>query len=944
MTRLGPMALLCRLVALAALSGCPAPPPTATVRSQPAAEPIAEVEPAAAAPARRRGFEPNGALPQHRAWLAGSEVRALQRAGDALYWIDDEKVYTRTASGRVDVLHDARTYISQLAVSPSGAGAIVAGGALTVIGPPARTLPVAAPSTITWCRERLFVAGESLAEVVDGKLVEVARVAGEVSPRACGNGRLALIVAGGVKVLTVATGRWSRLLRARGTYNDRPYDVAVAPSGAWVAAVEQFGTLWLWDDEGRRAAWWPGVGGQAATLAFSPDSASLAVGAVRFSVPELALLGRFGPSVGGEVAWSADGARLATARGEVVSEIDVAGDERAPLPRGLTGTVRAMQVDPARERLFTSDDSGQILAWSLDTLEVVGGFDGGEWGMDKGSRLAVLPDGTLLTGAGAALVRFTPEGRRIESRTFASPEGEGLSLSADGARVAVTGSNHAYVFDWKSGEQLLASGPYKTAPGEFDGSAESVSMHPDGAVVAVGGRRVSHVLSLADGTSLGELAALPGYGNTVQFSPDGKHIFHSTSLGAQLYAWPGLAATALPEQAHWADHATFSGDGRELFLSEWSGQLVALDLGASPSVRWEAQAPWHIGAHAVDFAKQRVFTAGPDLPLIVWSAKDGKVLGRRPAGAGQRTTTLSFSPNGRYLASGNGAGELHVFDLENGEQRRYWHDETVGELDQVFVDDSGAVTAMDSYHSIHLGADSGARVTSLSGTYGSGGAISRAGGPILFADHDDDKLLVVEPASGNIARRPLPASFAGHSVRVSPDGHWWLEIEEIWEPQRLDRVRLIEVATGKIMAQLDVPEPSLTPLGWTDGAGFIVDGGTLQRWDPAAGTPARIAVARDMPAMAVSAEHVAGAYGEAVVVARLADGAIVHVLAGHQTRIDAMAFSADGKTLASGDFAGNLWLWDVGAGRARMRIVAGVGRWSCWRDDGRWREGARQPE
>ena len=56
---------------------------------------------------------------------------------------------------------------------------------------------------------------------------------------------------------------------------------------------------------------------------------------------------------------------------------------------------------------------------------------------------------------------------------------------------------------------------------------------------------------------------------------------------------------------------------------------------------------------------------------------------------------------------------------------------------------------------------------------------------------------------------------------------------------------------------------------------------------------------------------------------RVADGRELHALRGGQTGpLNAVAFSADGKTVAAGGQHSALWLWDVATGRA-VRPIPG---------------------
>ena len=45
-----------------------------------------------------------------------------------------------------------------------------------------------------------------------------------------------------------------------------------------------------------------------------------------------------------------------------------------------------------------------------------------------------------------------------------------------------------------------------------------------------------------------------------------------------------------------------------------------------------------------------------------------------------------------------------------------------------------------------------------------------------------------------------------------------------------------------------------------------------------------------------------------------------HILVGHESAPVAAAFSPDGRRLATGDMAGNVWVWDVTTGQQLLRF------------------------
>lgn len=928
-------AIVPAVVALTLGTGCSGRPDKTVAVSPkasttPAAPPTAAPSTPSTVPQKTR-FTPDGPLPQHFG-IPSVNPRFLQRAGAGWAWVSENDVMRSKGKGS-ERIFEGTGYIDSLAVSAKGKTAVVVDEELRVLEAP-HVVRVPRGTTVAWCGERLFVAGRSLRTLSAGKLVAYADKAGELSPASCRGGRLALRVKGGLSVHDLATKAWTRTLAASESHWPIAYDVAVSDDGRHVAAVEHLGGVHLWTHAGKRLAHWPTIGTQAGTVSFSPDGKRVQVGGNLLSVPDLHMVARAG---GGGGAWSADGRRLATVDEGGVAVLDVAGVLRTPMPRGMVTAAHSMLLDTARAHIVSLDQDSRVFVWSTKTPRVLSVFHGGENQLDHERRIAWMPDGTFLLGGHGGIVRWTVDGRRLESRSIPNHAGTWVSVSRDGTRVAFAGSNEAHVIAWKTGRQLLRAKGYKKETDGMDGSVEGVCIHPDGKVLAVGGRAKSHVLDVDSGTVVATLKPLKGYGNRVWFSPDGKRLLHTSSMGARLYSWPEMTGTDLPEEAHWATNAVFSPDGSEIVLSRWAGDVVKLDLAGQGKVAWSKNAPWHVGAHAVDFKMRRGFTSGPDLELLVWDLDTGKIVDRRPAGAGRRTTALAFSPSNRFLATGGGSGAIELFDLNEG-KRVASFDVSSSEIDAVRVSDAGEIVAWDGMRVMRLAPNQPKRAVEVPGIC----SLTTAKGDVICADVYGKQLITLGPRAASQKKKKLSKAFSGEAAVMSPDGKTWLEREDRWEPKRSNLARMIDVRSQRRIGEIDLgSDVGLQLVGWANGAGWLIDqvASDLLRWAPNQAQPTRHAIDEGLFPMAISNQHLASSRGDWVVISDVPSLSRRHVLPAHGNRIDAMAFSPDGTHLATGDFESHIYVWDVATGRARMRIVAAAGGWNVWHADGTWNEG-----
>jgi hypothetical protein len=143
-------------------------------------------------------------------------------------------------------------------------------------------------------------------------------------------------------------------------------------------------------------------------------------------------------------------------------------------------------------------------------------------------------------------------------------------------------------------------------------------------------------------------------------------------------------------------------------------------------------------------------------------------------------------------------------------------------------------------------------------------------------------------------------------------------------------VRLWDPATGKELRPAGGPRGSVTLLSFEDGGKVLRVAGrdrVLRRWDWAADVETAGEALSDWGWLQVFAPD-----GQAMATIRYQSSEIVLTgpgaqaprrLAAGDDQLSALAFSADGKVLASGDMQGSVRLWDAASGRETRRFAAG---------------------
>jgi hypothetical protein len=267
------------------------------------------------------------------------------------------------------------------------------------------------------------------------------------------------------------------------------------------------------------------------------------------------------------------------------------------------------------------------------------------------------------------------------------------------------------------------------------------------------------------------------------------------------------------------------------------------------------------------------------------------VLDRTFKGHNGWVTAVTFSPDGRRLASGSWDRTLKFWEVSTGEQL-------------------GAVA-----HDMK-------EVQAL--------AFSRDG-RWLATENSSDTTSLRDPSTGQeirILRSDKPLGPLGsnwvYSIAFSPDGRWLASALD-------DKtVRLWDVNTGKKMRDLTGLRRAVVYIAFSPNGRLLATGDdqkSIRIWDPASGEEIYKLTGHKKPVYAVAfspdGRWLASASGDKTVkIWDLAVGHELHTLAGHGNMVTSLAFSPDGRWLVSGSWDKTIKIWDVEAGR-EVQTLAG---------------------
>jgi WD40 repeat protein len=655
--------------------------------------------------------------------------------------------------------------------------------------------------------------------------------------------------------------------------------VLFSPDGKRIASrATPFGTIRLWDAATGQDL--PGPWNtydtfrQYNAMTFSPDGTTLAAvgfdrrGPVNSSITvwdiatakELRVFPSESPGTQAQSLAFADGGKTLVVAGTAgVRWLDATTgkEQRSWEPPGLTGQNQVQvnnQFQMSKNLNYVLSPNGQHLAVHISSYK----FD-----IMNGGPVQYLENEATGFDLATTKTRWKIKGNADGSQMR-------FAFSADEKQVAITvAQNKIELRDTMTGK-LLETPPLPSEAERTGNFIGAVTMSPDNKIMAFSGPNRRVMLSDPNnpgqwrGVTLRVTAPFANAAQCLTFSPDGKTLLVGASGDLQLYD-----VASLKEVVSWEghrasiDHVAFSADGQRLLtgsaqsnlypqeVATWDvGAWKRLQISSAQSDKWP-----NIGVLSPDHS----FYIGKqgDDRFNLYDMANGKMLGRFHVANKQPNNMISFfSPNNKFFVIANVSGPANAA----GSSRLYALPscKLVCELPSL---NNFALRQLDS-SGLAFSADD-----SLV-------AINKQGGQIE----------IVETATGKVTRRLGQAPEAneqvvffvkdggGDSLAFSPDG----KLLAAWR-QDEPFLRIWDVTTGK--ERLRLP-----PDGQQRGRMNLT-------WSPDSRTLA---------------------FGDRKIqILEVSSGRVRRELVGHDNEIRTLAFSPDGRLLASGSADTTVLIWDV---------------------------------
>jgi WD40 repeat protein len=571
--------------------------------------------------------------------------------------------------------------------------------------------------------------------------------------------------------------------------------------------------------------------------------------------------------------------------------------------------------------------------------------------------VAFSPDGKTIASCGGdrvVLIWDAATGKILHRLVGHTNSINGLAFSGDGKMLASSSRMNGQIILWDP----LRGTRIRELPSKF--TVPWVAFSPDNKLLAVVSERGTHLLDPATGAERGNIKEQEVYWTA--FTSDGKTIVSAgqkNSPGSSVRLWNAATRKEI-RSFRWERiySAALSPDGKMLAAGNKNGSIRVWDVESGAVVR-------EFPSIGTDLVWNAHMVFSPDSKLLatvgntdisrairILSLESGKEAVRcsgHPTGA----SSVAFSPDGARLVSGGLRGRVRVWDAKTGKEtvRILSH---LGDVRSVsFLPDGRSVVTKSIDGTIRLwDGPTGNLLSTLRAHWRWG--IS-PDGRLMAAVGNDNLVRLLDMETGQV----LPL-LGGHQRFVehftfSPDGKTLASLDEVgvlrvWDVNEgkptitfdspvesgaimfspdgktlasaggatLTRnltgsgwgahdfpIRLWEAATGKKLADLGASDDPVTSLAFSPDGRLLASGhGVLDK------TPRYISRKRILPPKSSNTARLW----------HLKTSKLITDLKAHADAVSSVAFSPDGKVLASGSLDGTIRLWEVAGGKERRKL------------------------
>ncbi|MEO5357749.1 MAG: AAA family ATPase [Nitrospirae bacterium YQR-1] len=314
-----------------------------------------------------------------------------------------------------------------------------------------------------------------------------------------------------------------------------------------------------------------------------------------------------------------------------------------------------------------------------------------------------------------------------------------------------------------------------------------------------------------------------------------------------------------------------------------------------------------------------------DSTVKLWDAATGSLI-RTISGHSNNVTSVSFSPDGKFIVSGSRDDTVKLWDAATGSLIRTisGHSNTVTSVN--FSPDGKFIVSGSEDNTVKLwDAATGSLIRTISGHSNTVTSVSFSpDGKFIVSGSDDKTAKLWDAATGSLIRTISGHSNNVTSVSFSPDGKF------IVSGSRDNTVKLWDAATGSLIRTMSGHSIYVTSVSFSSDSKFIVSGSgdsTVKLWDAATGALIRTMSGHSIYVTSVSFSPdskfiVSGGWDSTVKLWDAAKGSLIRTMSRHSNSVTSVSFSPNSKFIVSGSEDDTVKLWDAATG-SLIRTISG---------------------
>jgi WD40 repeat protein len=431
---------------------------------------------------------------------------------------------------------------------------------------------------------------------------------------------------------------------------------------------------------------------------------------------------------------------------------------------------------------------------------------------------------------------------------------------------------------------------------------------PDGAIARLGTVRWRHGVFV----------------HALAYSPDGKKIV-SSGVGRALVLWDASTGKELRQFASRGQPhgVVFSPDGK--YIAAIPGMAQVWEVATGKKIHDLNDAKSVVIALAFAPDGKTLATANSDNAIHLWDPANGEEKRRIDCGQGG-VTALAYSPDGTTLASGGKDGAIRLWDVDNGKECRRFAADNKEIRSLVFSPDGKHLVVGSGDDTPRLwNVATGREIRTFGEKQGVFAPLALSpDGKWLATGYADGTVSLWDAASGEEKRHWRAGWGKARAMAFSPDGKT-LASALLWN----GGFRLWDVDTGRERNAAEGHYGPISLLRFAVDNKTLISGGfdrSILWWDMAAQTPRRrfTWTTDSFSGFALSPDGnmiaVADINTDEMFLWDIGTGKAAKLTGKKAGRIQTIAFSPDGRLLASGGYNRAIQVWDVRQGKAIREI------------------------